>query len=326
MSDLMQRYALLFSVISVLASPLRASPPQANISNGVIKARFYLPDPQQGYYRGTRFDWSGVIYSLTCGGHEYFGEWQDSDNPNLHDRITGPVNGFGADPDSGDGFLRIGVGYCVKRSEGTKHPYQIADHGRWTVSHGANWIKFIHEINVSKTQQGYRYVKRVSLTPGRPEMVIDHVLTNTGRTAIQTDVYNHNFFVIDQQPTGPDFSVQFPFKLVADRPLKGLGKLDNNVLTYTKEIPESEFILAFLSGFGDSENDHRFSVENRKTKAGVRMVSDRPMSKLLFWSPRTTLCPEPFIDLNVKPNYSDRWSIRYTFYTLNESSSDARGP
>ena len=38
--------------------------PQAEISNGQIHAKLYLPDPQKGYYRATRFDWSGVISSL----------------------------------------------------------------------------------------------------------------------------------------------------------------------------------------------------------------------------------------------------------------------
>ena len=57
-------------------------------------SEIHLPDPENGYYRGTRFDWSGAISSLTHKGHEYFGEWQKSSDPYLHDRITGPVNEF----------------------------------------------------------------------------------------------------------------------------------------------------------------------------------------------------------------------------------------
>jgi hypothetical protein len=44
--------------------------PEAAISNGPISARLYLPDAAKGYYRGTRFDWSGVIYSLKYQGHD----------------------------------------------------------------------------------------------------------------------------------------------------------------------------------------------------------------------------------------------------------------
>ncbi len=52
-----------------------ADPPEAGISNGSIDAKLYLPDADRGYYRGTRFDWSGVIPSLRYKGHEYFGQW-----------------------------------------------------------------------------------------------------------------------------------------------------------------------------------------------------------------------------------------------------------
>ena len=31
--------------------------PEATITNGLVTARLYLPDPVNGYYRATRFDW-----------------------------------------------------------------------------------------------------------------------------------------------------------------------------------------------------------------------------------------------------------------------------
>jgi hypothetical protein len=45
--------------------------PQAVISNGLITAKLYLPDSSHGYYRATRFDWSGVMPSLEHDGHQY---------------------------------------------------------------------------------------------------------------------------------------------------------------------------------------------------------------------------------------------------------------
>ena len=52
--------------------------PQAEITNGIIKAKFYLPDAEKGYYRATRFDWSGVTPSLEYRGHQYFDQWNQS--------------------------------------------------------------------------------------------------------------------------------------------------------------------------------------------------------------------------------------------------------
>ena len=62
--------------------------PQATISNGMITAKLYLPDTANGYYQGTRFDWSGVFASLTYKGHEYFGPWFDRYDPKIHDSIS----------------------------------------------------------------------------------------------------------------------------------------------------------------------------------------------------------------------------------------------
>src|ERR1035438_1863877 len=50
--------------------------PQALISNGTVHATLYLPDTEKGYYRATRFDWSGIIPSLRYQGHSYFGQWR----------------------------------------------------------------------------------------------------------------------------------------------------------------------------------------------------------------------------------------------------------
>jgi len=192
----------------------------------------------------------------------------------------------------------------------------VVDPADWNVSQGENWIEFEHLVEEPTSGYAYRYVKRLTLTPGKPELVIDHLLANTGRKPIETSVYNHNFFVIDGQPTGPDFVVRFPFELSADRDLKGFAAVQGDELRYEKEIPPGESIITLLSGYGSSSDDHRFEIENRKTKAGVRMETDKPLSRLQFWSPSTTLCPEPYIDLALEPGQADRWTILYEFYTL----------
>src|SRR5512146_2079582 len=62
-----------------------AGPPQATLTNGQIRVEVYLPDAGNGFYRGTRFDWSGVIASLEYQGHSYYGPWFDSVDPKVHD-------------------------------------------------------------------------------------------------------------------------------------------------------------------------------------------------------------------------------------------------
>src|SRR5215217_2196278 len=59
--------------------------PSAEISNGEIRAKLYLPDAKNGFYRSTRFDWSGLIASLEYKGHNYYGPWFDKTDPNVYD-------------------------------------------------------------------------------------------------------------------------------------------------------------------------------------------------------------------------------------------------
>jgi hypothetical protein len=53
-----------FAGALILVLLFGAEPPSAEIGNGQIKAKIYLPDPVNGFYRSTRFDWSGAFSSL----------------------------------------------------------------------------------------------------------------------------------------------------------------------------------------------------------------------------------------------------------------------
>ena len=61
--------------LGVTAGAVAADVPRAKITSKFIQAELYLPDAEDGYYRATRFDWSGVIASLVYQGHNYFGVW-----------------------------------------------------------------------------------------------------------------------------------------------------------------------------------------------------------------------------------------------------------
>ena len=63
--------ALLLSFFIGLAPGPAVDFPQAKISNGQLTMKIYLPDARNGYYRSTRFDWSGAIYSLQYKDHDF---------------------------------------------------------------------------------------------------------------------------------------------------------------------------------------------------------------------------------------------------------------
>lgn len=306
---------------------LAAEFPEAEIANRAIRAKLYLPDAERGYYRGTRFDWSGVIHSLQCAGHEYFGPWFESHDPKGDDGITGPVEefrtndaGLGYDEAKGGGaFIRIGVGVVRKPAGESKYrqfgTYDIVDPGKWAVRQKPGRIEFIHEVS---DENGYAYIyrKTVRLVGNKPELVLEHSLKNTGRRPIETSGYDHNFFVMDGQPAGPDFRVRFRFEPRATRDLRGLAEIQGRALVYTSELQKGQTVFTELEGFGTSARDYDIRIENRKTGAGVRIRGNQPLEKVVYWSIRPTLCPEPWIKMRVEPGRERKWKIDYRFYTL----------
>lgn len=301
-------------------------PPEAHLSNGLIEAKLYLPDAQQGYYRGTRFDWSGVISSLRFQGHEFFGQWFERYDPKIHDAIAGPVEEFLTrdaglgyeEAKAGGNFIRIGVGVVKKPEEKAYQrfrTYEIVDPGRRSIRKGPDWIEFTHELS-SDAGYGYIYKKTVRLAKDKPVMTLEHSLRNTGRLPIESAVYDHNFFVMDGQPTGPASVVRFPFEARATKSLQDLAEVRADQLVYLKELEKGQSVFTELEGFGSTARDYDLRLENRKAGMGVRIKGDQPIAKLVFWSIRTTFCPEPYINLRIEPGSESTWKIAYEFYTL----------
>ncbi|GAB4012486.1 hypothetical protein GCM10028808_28720 [Spirosoma migulaei] len=323
---LMKQAFVILGVLLGLTSAVRLAPfPQADISNGVIQAKLYLPDPAQGYYQGTRFDWSGVFASLDYNGHSYFGQWFDKYDPKLHDAISGPVEEFTpigyetAKP--GEDFLKIGVGSLRKAADAPYRfatPYETINPGKWSVAQkGKDAIEFTHELT-DAAGYSYRYRKTVKLVPGKPTLVLEHSLTNTGSKPIETTVYDHNFYVIDKQTTGPDFFVTFPFPLQTKGTPRGMGTLfetRTNQITYLRELAKGETTHCYLTGFGDTAKDYDIRIENRKTGAGVRITCDQPIVQLAYWSMPIAVCPEPYIQIKAEPGKEFSWKIQYDYYT-----------
>jgi hypothetical protein len=322
------RRAVLIAIAAVSGCLPAADPPQAEISNGSVKAKLYLPDAADGYYRATRFDWSGVIASLEFQGHSYFDVWFRRYDPKINDAITGPVEEYRthgvsalgyeeAKPDQN--FIRIGVG-LVKKPDDTPYQqfktYDIVDNGKWTVKTAPDSVEFTQELSDPISGYGYIYRKTVRLATAMPRMIIEHRLTNSGKKTIETNVYNHGFFVIDHQPSGPDFSVKFPFEVKATSDLHGLAEVNGKELRYLKELPPGPQVHSELTGFGNTARDYDFRIENRKTGAGVHVTGDHPLSKIDFWSPRATVCPEAYIEMAIEPGKESRWNITYDFYVL----------
>lgn len=318
------------------------SPPEAEISSGPLRVRLYLPDAQTGFYRGTRFDWSGVIGGLEFAGHDYYPQWFQRSDPNVHDfiyegadivagpctAITGPAEEFVADgkglgfdlAQPGGTFIKIGVGVLRRPDDRPYDPYRlypIADSGRWTVTRRPEAIEFIHAVTDPTTGYGYEYRKTVSVVGESRRLVLDHALRNTGTRALQTSVYNHNFLYLDRQPPGPEVTLTFPFQLQTAGPSeRGPASVQDNRITFTKSFTGEDRVYLDLRGFGPEPKDYDLRIENRKVGVGLRITGDRPLARLALWAIRAPLSIEPFIAMDIAPGAEFTWRITYEHYTL----------
>jgi hypothetical protein len=319
---------LLLIVLAMLSQVPAAGFPEAEIASSGIRVKMYLPDAKAGYYQGTRFDWSGAISSLTWNGHEYFGPWFERHDPKIHDAIPGPVEEFLTGKDSslgydeakpGEPFVRIGVGAVRKPQNAAEYKrfetYELVDPGKWTINKSANAIEFIHEL-ADTNGYAYEYRKVVRLTADT--LVLEHRLRNTGKKAISTSVYNHNFFTLDRQQTGPHIAVQFGFDPRAARAMNDLAEVKGREIRFLRDFSKGQTVFTEVEGFGATAADHDFRMENRRTGAGVRITGDRPLLKVYFWSALQTVCPEPYIDVSVEPGKTSEWRTTYQFYKASQ--------
>ena len=293
--------------------------PSLTISNEEVEMKIYLPDAEKGLYRATRFDWSGVIGSVKYKGHEYFGYWKDTHDPLFHEDLTGPVEGYinpglGYDEaEPGGKYVRIGVGLIEKPDEteySFRNYYELLDHGKWAVDHGADWISFKHELS---SDIGYSYIYEKIIHLKKDGFSIQHKLQNTGEKIIETDQFNHNFFMIDGEHSGPPFNISFPYSISTNDDLKGYLKIKDNDLYFTKELDNNSVFLE-LRGYGGEVTDHQVTVFNSKSGAGVTFNLDKPLFRMVFWACETTLSPENSIWISVLPGEEEVWTSDYTLF------------
>jgi hypothetical protein len=321
----------------VLGMGSAAEYPQMQLDNGQIKVTINLPDPAKGFYRATRFDWSGVIENVEYQGHSYYGRWFQKSDPGVYDfvyqgaeivagpctAITGPAEEFSElgynQGKPGGTFIKIGVGVLRKPDGGNYdkfHLYEIADPGKWSIRTGADFVEFTQELRDAASGYAYVYRKVVRLTPGKPELTMEHSLKNTGRRAIQSRVYNHNFLFLDRQAPGPGVVITVPFQIQTSLPPdKNLAEVHGNQIAYVKTLQGEDRATTPVEGFGSTAKDYDIRVENRKTGAGVRVTADRPLESEALWSIRTVLAMEPFIAMNIAPGGEFAWKLTYEYYT-----------
>ncbi len=301
-------------------------PCQITLANGLVELAVFPPSQQGGFYRGIRFDASGIVGTVACAGHIFTTPLPPERDPDAHDHVTGPAEefsmfdppGYAESPDGGP-FIKIGVGVLIRPD---RKPYQftrryaVLDRPSWNIYHDSTRIEFVQ--NLSHEQWGYRYSKRITLPAEKPILRIDRTLANTGRSAIRTDHYVHNFWLIDKHPLGPDYGLSLPFTPRVTEPpshLHDSAVIHGNEIRFTRELNEDSRPLWALLGEGLAMSDNAFVLCHWPTGVQLAARGDRPPRRMVLYARADTLCIEPFITIDLAPGESIDWSTDYTFIT-----------
>jgi len=197
--------------------------------------------------------------------------------------------------------------------------YAIVDPGKWTIKKSKDSVEFTHVLTDEADGYGYIYRKTVRLVPGKPQMILEHSLKNTGTKPIRTTVYNHNFLVLDNEGPSKDLTITVPFQIESPRPpTPGLLEARGNQLTYLKTLTGTERGTATIRGFGETAKDYDIRVENKKLGAGYHVVGDRPLSNIAVWSIRTVNAVEPYSSMSIEPGQDYTWNLTYDYYTTDK--------
>ncbi len=295
--------------------------PSVVLDNGEISALVYLPDAEHGYYRGNRFDWSGIVARVERRGHRFYAPLHPRHDPELHDSLTGPAEEFAmfapmgyAEAQPGGVFVKIGVG-LLRRVDGEDYlfngPYPIARAGEWQIEARSDAVDFEQELTTD-SGWGYRYHKRLQLLPGEPELVLSHRLENTGIRGIDINNYNHNFTLIDDLVYGPSYTVEFPFASEVPQSINDIACFRGHRAECDEDLGERSLWIQLFEG-QDPGNYNAALVRNDHSGAAVAFRGDAPIERMVFWAVERAACPEPFIRIRLQPGEAQEWSSYYRY-------------
>jgi hypothetical protein len=313
--------------------------PTATISNGRFTATIALPDAKKGYYRGTRFDQSGIVTSLKYKGHDYITPWSQIYDPAVVDfEYRGDMIATGAgstmvgipeefttlgweDAAIGKTFVKPGVGALRKPDDKPYdhyRTYEIVEGGKWSVKKTATSITFTQTVHDLGSGYSYIYSKTIALVPGKSELTMAHTLRNTGSKPIEGVVYDHNFLRWDNETPGPDYSLHFAFDA---KPTKPLGEnppiiYSGSTVRFTHALTGKEALRSEPVGFSDDARDYDFRVENSKLGIGLHIKGDRTLGSMVIWGMRTAFALEPRIHYDFPPGSAFSWKYDYQAYEL----------
>ena len=263
------------------------------------------------YYKGTRFDWTGIFRSICKDGVAMADRWYDADDPYRHDNVCGPSEEFAPFWLDDSHCVKIGVG--LLRVPGGREAYdrfklyEVIRPGVFDVSKEDDRLVFRHSL-----EGIYVYEKEIVLV-SEDAFSINHRLKWLLDEAYSGDCYNHNFFTFDRDDVGPDRRIIF------DGPPAGVwredsvnARIEGCAITFDSGMPVGcKAFIGRLIVQGCMDRAYHFRICDRARS--VEVSCDSPMDHAVFWSNDRVACVEPYVLLSLRKGEPSGWSIGYKF-------------
>ena len=258
-------------------------------------------------YNFSRFDWTGKIVKVKFQ-NIHLSTNERTDSLNEHYLGKGFYNEFGIDSalgfnetDVGGWFHKIGVGLLKKDDNQYlfNKNYEIKP-AEFKVVAKSN--KIIISCK-SDTVCGYSYLLKKEIELHDSSFTIKYYLENTGKKDIITDEYVHNFIAIKKDLMGPNYLLNFPFKLkpaLFNKTVNPERKIDigPNEISFSSS-PNEQFFFSNISG--NENNNAAWELINLKSKIGISETGSFQTNKVNLWGAKHVISPELFFNISIKP-------------------------
>lgn len=278
------------------------------LDNGLVRAEILDPAERDDVHFSSRYSYCGYIKQLYADGKPMLSSpravFDSFSGEGFPDEFEEPLGYAEARP--GEPFLKIGVGREIRRGgEGytNRDRHAVAGVAEICLSKGDHFAEFT--VGDALGDHAYKYVKRVSLEG--ENLVVSHILENTGRAELHTLWYSHAFLPVGK--SAPRLCVARECELVGGgvyaRPEENsAGKAEYRIV---------------LGETGEKGGCCLFRTERapcvQELFCGVyyRAEGDRPAQELQVFANEKIISAEPKLKINLAAGEKQEWSFRYIF-------------
>ncbi len=279
-------------------------------------------------YKGSRFDWNGLVSQVRYRGITVLGEEKPLFKRNAARFGRGLHNEFGIktcigydDCAVGEWFPKIGTGWLKK----DENPYFFYTRYELeplsfdcAVSGDASAL-FTCESG-ERNGYAYRYTKEILIEDSG--FRIKYNLENTGTKPLATEEYVHNFLCVGNRRMNSGYSLSFPWKIDLERLVEnvnpdGILSIEEHRVVVTGTTQKEFYLGGMSKGMtGKDGLAPQWTLLHEPT--GIRMTETGSFtpSGVHVWGARSVISPEVFFSFKIEAGNILSWERVYTLSSI----------